>query len=86
MRWPRGLDCPRRGWDSISEISTRDQLDCNKCRYRFSVTPVTISHCSKLPFSKWFLTVYMMVEGKTGVSANQIKRTIGVNYKSPWLG
>ena len=38
-----------------------------------------------MALSKWFLTVYMMVEAKKGVSANQIKRTIGVTYKTAWF-
>ena len=41
-------------------------------------------HDSHLPLWKWFLTVYMMIESKKGVSANQVKRTIGVAYKTAW--
>ena len=38
LRWPDGMACLRCGSTSISKISTRDQLDCNSCRYRFSIT------------------------------------------------
>jgi len=48
------------------------------------VTAGTIFHDSHLPLWKWFLTIYMMAESKKGVSANQIKRTIGVSYKTAW--
>ena len=50
----------------------------------FSVTAGTIFHDSHLPLWKWFLTIYMMVESKKGISANQIKRTIDVSYKTAW--
>jgi transposase-like protein len=38
LRWPGGLECPRCGGTTISHITTRRQLDCDSCRYRFSVT------------------------------------------------
>ena len=69
---------------SISEISTRDQFDCNGCRYRFSVTSGTIFDNTNLPLWKWFVTIYLICESKKSISANQIKRTIGVSYKTAW--
>jgi transposase-like protein len=33
---------------------------------------------------KWFLAVYLIVESKKGISANQLKRTLGVSYKTAW--
>ena len=85
LRWPEGVACLRCGSLSVSEISTRDQFDCNDCRYRFSVTSGTIFDNTKLPLWKWFAGIYLMVEGKKGVSANQVKRTLGVTYKTAWF-
>ena len=84
LRWPNGIACSRCGSSSVSRIAARDQYDCNACRYQFSVTAGTIFHDSHLPLWKWFLTTYMMTESHKGVSANQIKRTIGVSYKTAW--
>jgi hypothetical protein len=44
----------------------------------------TIFHDTHLPLWKWFLAVYMMIEAKKGVSANQLKRTLDVSYKTAW--
>ncbi len=85
LRWPVGVCCTRCGSCSVSEISTRDQFDCNDCRYRFSVTSGTIFDNTKLPLWKWFAAIYLMIEGKKGISANQLKRTIGVTYKTAWF-
>jgi transposase-like protein len=85
LRWPDGVVCPRCQSKSISEIRERNQYDCNSCRYQFSVTSGTIFHDSHLPLWKWFLTAYIMIESRKGVSANQIKRTIGVSYKTAWF-
>ena len=84
LRWPDGLECPRCGGKTISRIKKRHQLDCDSCRYRFSVTAGTIFHDSHLPLWKWFVAVYLIVESKKGVSANQLKRTIGTTYKTAW--
>ena len=84
LRWPAGVACLRCGSLSVSELDNRNQYDCNDCRYRFSVTAGTIMHDSHLPLRKWFLAIYLMCESKKGISANQLKRTIGVAYKTAW--
>jgi transposase len=84
LRWPDGVTCPRCGSKKISRIKKRSQFDCDNCRYQFSVTAGTIFHDSHLPLWKWFLAVYLMGESKKGVSANQLKRMLGVSYKTAW--
>jgi transposase-like protein len=84
LRWPDGIKCPRCDSDKISRIAKRRQFDCDACRYQFSVRVGTLFHDSKLPLWKWFLAVYLMGESKKGVSANQLKRMLGVSYKTAW--
>jgi len=84
LRWPNGVECPKCSSRAISRIRARRQYDCNKCRHQFSVRVGTIFHDSHLPLSKWFVAVYMMCESKKGISANQIKRMLGVSYKTAW--
>ena len=84
LRWPSGAACVRCGSLSVSEIDNRNQYDCNDCRYQFSVTAGTMMHDSHLPLRKWFMAIYLMCESKKGMSALQIKRTLGVAYKTAW--
>ena len=84
LRWPEGVCCPRCQSASISQIQDRGQYDCNECRYQFSVTSSNVFHDTHLPLWKWFLAVYIMCESKKSVSANQIKRTLGISYKTAW--
>jgi len=79
------VKCPRCSSDKISRIKTRRQFDCDGCRYQFSVRVGTVLQDSKLPLWKWFLAVYMIGESKKGVSANQLKRMLGVSYKTAWF-
>jgi transposase-like protein len=84
LRWPNGLACPKCNAATISRIDTRRIFECSKCEYQFSVRVGTIFHDSKLPLWKWFLAVYVMVQSRKGVSANQLKRMLGVSYKTAW--
>ncbi len=84
IRWPSGVACPRCGDMDVSEITTRNVWACASCDYRFSVTVGTIMHRSHLPLRKWFLAIYLMCESKKGMSANQLKRSLGVQYKTAW--
>ena len=84
LRWPNGVSCLRCGSLGVSEIQNRGQFDCNACRYQFSVTAGTIMHDSHLPLRKWLLAIYLMCESKKGISALQLKRTLGVAYKTAW--
>jgi transposase-like protein len=85
LRWPDGVTCPRCESKKISRIAERRQFECSDCRYQFSVRVGTVLQDSKLPLWKWFLAVYMMGESKKGVSANQLKRMLGVSYKTAWF-
>lgn len=85
LRWPEGVICPRCESKKISRIIKRDQFDCDSCRYQFSVRADTTFAGSHLPLWKWFLATYLMGESRKGMSANQLKRTLGVSYKTAWF-
>ncbi len=84
LRWPGGVKCPRCDSDRHAYDSERYVWDCYSCGYQFSVMSGTIFHDTKLPLRKWFMAVLLMVEARKGISANQLKRTLGVSYKTAW--
>lgn len=84
LRWPDGTICPRCESKAIRNSLSRHQYDCGSCGYQFSVMAGTIFHDSHLPLRKWFVAIYLMVESKKGISANQMKRTLHVSYKTAW--
>ncbi len=84
LRWPNGVACPRCGTLDVWELKERPVYRCSGCRYDFSVTAGTIMHDSHLPLRKWFIAIYLMCESKKGVSALQLKRTLGVAYQTAW--
>lgn len=84
LRWPDGVSCPRCESKKIARLQKRNQFECSDCRYQFSATSGTLFHDSHLPLWKWFAAIYLIGEAKKGVSANQLKRTLGVSYKTAW--
>ena len=54
------------------------------CKHRFTPTVGTLFHDSHLPLSKWFAAVALIVHAKKGMSAAQVQRHLGVNYRTAW--
>jgi transposase-like protein len=85
LRWPSGPECPRCKTLRVVRLTTNVKLLwCSDCEYQFSVTAGTIFNDSHLPLSKWFIATLLLVEARKGFSANQMKRTLGVSYKTAW--
>src|SRR5205823_3955416 len=84
LRWPDGVECPRCESQNVSCLADRNQYECSKCRYQFSVTAGTLFHDSHLPLWKWFLAIYLIAESKKGISSKQLQRMLSVSYKTAW--
>lgn len=85
LRWPDGVRCPRCAAANVSRIKGRITFDCLACSYQFSVLSGTVLQDTKLPLWKWFMATYLVVDSKKGISANQLKRMVGVSYKTAWF-
>lgn len=85
LRWNDAPTCPKCGEREIVRVGGRESvLRCQSCQHQFTVTVGTIFHDSHLPLSKWFMAVYLLCESKKGMSALQLKRMLGVGYKTAW--
>lgn len=84
LRWPNGPECPRCKTEKVSYMEDHGRFWCSECSYQFSITAGTIFNDSHLPLQTWFLAVLLICEARKGMSANQIKRTLGVSYKTAW--
>ncbi|MGC1226639.1 MAG: IS1595 family transposase, partial [Candidatus Sulfotelmatobacter sp.] len=84
LRWPDGVKCLKCNGEHVAPVLDRKVYVCYSCKYQFSVTVGTIFHDSHLPLTKWFLVTYLMTESRKGMSANQIKRMLGISYKTAW--
>jgi len=84
LRWPFGVECVRCKSTRTFEVATQKKFECVDCGYQFSVLTQTIFHDTHLPLETWFMAVLLLCEARKGMSANQVKRTLGVSYKTAW--
>lgn len=84
LRFPEGPRCLRCKMPVVKLETDKQLFYCKDCDYQFSVTSGTVFNDSHLPLTKWFLTTHLLCEAKKGMSALQIKRTVGMSYKTAW--
>ncbi|MCK5776955.1 MAG: IS1595 family transposase [Bacteroidales bacterium] len=83
-KWASGFVCPSCSSTSYCSLKSRKLYQCNHCHHQTSVTSNTIFEHSKLPLTTWFLSVHLITQSKTGISALALKRQIGVSYNTAW--
>ncbi|HLZ91622.1 MAG TPA: IS1595 family transposase, partial [Candidatus Acidoferrum sp.] len=93
MRWPNGVCCVHCGVLNVSKITRTTgknkrvriyQCLEKECGKQFSATSGTIFNDTHLPLTKWFLAIALICEAKKGMSAKQLERHLGVNYRTAW--
>ena len=47
--------------------------------------PATVFQSTKLPLTTWFLDIYLLSQTKSGISALELGRKLGVNDNTAWL-
>ena len=86
-RWPQGFACPACG-SGAHGVFLRDERrywQCGACRHQCSVISGTIFEATKLPLTRWFVAMHLLTQSKNNVSALELKRHLGVCYKTAWL-
>ena len=86
-RWPGGFRCPRCAVAEHYVVGhgARKLFQCGGCRHQASLTAGSLMEHTKLPLTTWFLSIYLISQAKTGLSALALKRQLGVSYPTAWL-
>ena len=78
QRWPQGFVCPQCSHGHGYRVSTRHLYQCAHCGHQASVTAGTLFHSTNVPLVKWFWAIYLSASDKGGLSAECLKKHIGV--------
>ena len=65
-------------------VKGRRCFECQWCGYQVYPTKGTIFEKSSTPLQLWFYAIYLMTATRSGVSAKELQRQLGVTYKTAW--
>lgn len=91
VRWPNGPVCPHCGSVSKGHYALEGKAHrpglwkCKDCREQFTVTVGTVFERSKIPLNVWLQATFLLCSSKKGMSAHQLHRILGVQYKTAWF-
>ena len=85
--WPQGFRCPECGDADyyLLKGGKHKIFQCKRCRLQASLIAGTLFQSTHLALSIWFLAIYLVSQAKTGLSALDLKRQLGVSYPTAWL-
>lgn len=86
-RWPGGYKCG--SCSSVRSLSFRRAglryWECLDCGHQCSLISGTIFESTKLALTRWFWAMHLLTRTKNGTSALELKRDLGVCYKTALL-
>jgi transposase len=78
-------ECPKcERVRKFHRVSDRPAYDCDSCGYHLHPLKGTIFEKSSTSLHLWFYAMYLVSSTRTGISAKQIERELGVTYKTAW--
>src|SRR5688572_30116549 len=85
MVYPDGITCRKCGVvRPHSKIEGRKAYACAHCGTHVYPLAGTIFEKSSTALKSWFYAMYLMASTRSGVSAKQLERELGVTYKTAW--
>lgn len=84
-RYPQGVNCPncQKVTKHYRRKGTKVYV-CEFCGRSVSPTADTIFHKSETPLRSWFYAMFLIASTRSGISAKQFERELGVTYKTAW--
>ena len=83
-RWANAPICPYCNSTKSSTKPKEYRYTCLNCGRSYSVLVGTIFESTKLPLTKWFAAICLILNAKKGISSLQLARDIGVNKNTAW--
>ena len=85
LRYGSQTDCPDCGKATkFHRVRNRRCYECQWCGFQVYPTKGTVFEKTTTPLSDWFYVIYLMTATRSGVSAKEVERQLGVTYKCAW--
>ncbi len=77
--------CPKCEQErKFHKVVSRPSWSCDTCGHHIHPQAGTIFHKSSTSLHLWFYAMYLMTSTRSGISAKQLERELGVTYKTAW--
>jgi transposase-like protein len=83
-RWGDEAACPYCSSLHVTGFDKELRHKCYDCGNTFSVTAKTYLHHTRVPLKRWLMAFSVISHAKKGISSLQLKRDIGVEYKTAY--
>lgn len=85
LRWGKTVKCPYCESKKIRTLKThKGRYVCKNCKEQFSVLTDTIFEEKRLPLTKVFASIALILNAKSGIAAKEVQRNIGLTYKTAY--
>ena len=86
IRWNGQLKCVHCANDKVYTLNGNNKrYKCALCKKQFTLIKGTIFENSPISLKKWFVSIYLVVTRKKGISSIQLSKDIGVTQKTAWF-
>lgn len=83
LRYPNGVDCVKcKKITKYYHLKSRTTYSCGFCGTQLSPLSDTIFEKSAVSLKLWFYAIFLMIKTRSGISAKQLERELGVSYKT----
>ena len=85
-KWNNIPVCPYcGGTENISRPKSKPFTYWHRdCRKQFTMKNGSVMHASKTPTQNWIVAIYSVLTARKGVSAMQLSKEVGVQYRTAW--
>lgn len=84
IKYPQGIFCEKcQKITNFTKVTDRPVYQCS-CGWQISPLAGTIFEKTTTPLQYWFYAIFIMSVTRSGVSAKQLQRELGVTYKTAW--
>lgn len=85
LRWNNIPECPYCGSEESIDIDDGMRHHCKSCSRSYSVLIGTIFEDTRLPLPTFFKVISLMLNNRTGISASEMSRQLGIALPTAWI-
>lgn len=83
VKYGRMNACPQcKKHAKYTRIKKRTQWQCSSCQHCITPLKGTMFYRSHVPLSMWFYAIYLFSINKNGMSAKELERVLGIEYRT----